>query len=427
MDTLRHSGVFRSKAEDCSATSRGISSIEAVWKSIHSLDREKYRKKLPSVLKEKDCSSQISLAHLVFGAYRGGVERDILAMVTESPDIQHTVVIFGETGPMVNDWQRAGARVEILGADSAGPFSIAKHLREAIQKYRPDGVIAWFGLVQLPQIIRACNQQEVKLVVHAGNPAHTMSLWTNLRYWAVSKWWQPAGPLPVYACCSDYVSRSFDSSLYLRQFPRTTIYNGIEFPSGPTHQPKAYDPGCSFVIGMTARLSRIKDHATLLRAFAIVVKQYPNVRLELAGDGELRKPLESLAEELAIADKVTFLGDVANVYSVMSRWDLFAYVTTENEGLGNAVSEAMALGLPCVVTDVGPMREFNRDGEAIRLVRAQDPSSIADSIVSVMIDLDIRMQLSSSGHALCRTRFSSEMFSKKYAAMIASSPPEPRN
>jgi glycosyltransferase involved in cell wall biosynthesis len=172
---------------------------------------------------------------------------------------------------------------------------------------------------------------------------------------------------------------------------------------------------------MTARLSEIKDHATLLRAFAMVVKQYPNVRLKLAGDGELRKPLESLAEELAIVDKVTFLGDIANIYSVMSHWDLFAYATTENEGLGNAVSEAMALGLPCIVTDVGPMREFNGDGEAIRLVRATDPSSMADSIMSVMVDLNIRMQLSSSGHSLSRSRFSSETFSKKYAATLSSS------
>ncbi|MEI8211718.1 MAG: glycosyltransferase [Planctomycetota bacterium] len=366
-------------------------------------------------------SARGRILHHVFGAARGGVEGNTRAMIAALPESEHIVTVFGETGPMVGDWQRAGATVEILGSDSARPLSIAKHLKEAIQKNRPDGVIAWFGLVQLPQIIRVCNQQKVKLVVHAGNPAHTMSLMTNLRYWAMSKWWQPAGPLPLYACCSDYVSKSFESSLYLRQFPRTTIYNGIEFPSCPMHQPKAYDPGGSFVIGMTARLSEIKDHATLLRAFAIVVRRYPNVRLELAGDGELRKPLESLAKELAITGKVSFLGDVANIYSAMSRWDLFAYATTEREGLGNAVSEAMVLGLPCVVTDVGPMREFNGDGEAIRLVRATDPSSMADSIMSVMIDLNIRMQLSSSGHSLSRSRFSSETFSKKYAATLSSS------
>ncbi len=129
-------------------------------------------------------------------------------------------------------------------------------------------------------------------------------------------------------------------------------------PEIPPHEPRTYDPSVPFVIGMTARLSRIKDHATLLRAFALVAKQFPNVRLELAGDGTLRPSLESLCQELQVGDRTTFLGDIRDVYGAMSGWDLFAYATTEREGLGNAVSEAMAFGLPCIVTDVGPMKEF---------------------------------------------------------------------
>ena len=195
-----------------------------------------------------------------------------------------------------------------------------------------------------------------------------------------------------------------------------TIYNGIELPKNPTHRPKAYDPDRPFVIGMTARLSSIKDHSTLLRAFALVAKRLPNVRLELAGDGELRQQLESLARELSIVDGVSFLGDVGDIYGAMGHWDLFAYATTEREGLGNAVSEAMALGLPCVVTDVGPMREFQEGGGTIQLVRAQHPSSMADSIISLMYDLLARKRLSLAGHSFAHSRFNSGTFSGKYAA-----------
>ncbi|MFN7731663.1 MAG: glycosyltransferase [Pirellula sp.] len=358
------------------------------------------------------------IMHHVFGAARGGVEGNARAMIRALPDFEHVVTVFGESGPMVEDWERAGATVEILGPDSAKTFAISKSLRDAIQKHRPDGVIAWFGLVQLPQIIRVCNQQKVKLTVHAGNPAHTMSLWTNLRYWGMSKWWPASGPLPVYACCSDYVAKSFEFSPYLKRFPRTTIYNGIELPSVPGHSPKAYDPNRMFVLGMTARLSEIKDHATLLRAFASVANQYPNVRLELAGDGELRERLKSLARELGIESAVRFLGDVADVYAVMSNWDLFAYATTEREGLGNAVSEAMALGLPCVLTDVGPMREFRGDGAAIRLVRANDANDLAEAIVDLMLDADARRQLSSEGRALATSRFACERFARGYLEVI---------
>lgn len=362
------------------------------------------------------------ILHHVFGAARGGVEGNARAMIRALPEFEHVVTIFGETGPMVDDWQRAGATVEILGSKSAKTFSIAKRLREAIQTHRPDGVIAWFGLVQLPQIIRVCNQQRVKLVVHAGNPAHTMSRWTNLRYWGMSKWWQACGPLPLYACCSEYVAKSFEASEYLRQFPTTTIYNGIEIPSGASHQPKAYDPASPFVVGMTARLSEIKDHATLLQAIAIVADRHSNVRLELAGDGESRDRLRRLTDDLGIADKVSFLGDVSDVYSVMRGWDLFAYATTEREGLGNAVSEAMALGLPCILTDVGPMREFSVQGESVKLVPVMQPSAMANEIMSVMLDLDERRRLSMAGSAFARRQFDFKVFARKYAQALDCEP-----
>ena len=356
--------------------------------------------------------------HHVFGAIRGGVERDVFAFISSSADHEHIVVVFGDDGPMAEEWRRAGATVEILGSASSGPFAISSFLREAIQRHRPDGMIAWFGLVQLPQIIRVCNQQKVKLVVHAGNPGHTMPRKVELRYLAMSYWWQAAGPLPVYACCSKYVAESFASSRYLRQFPRIVIYNGIELPLLPAHQPRPYDPERPFVIGMTARLSPIKDHDTLLRAFALVAKRFPNVHLELAGDGVLRSQLEGLARELSITDKMTFLGDVADIYKVMSRWDLFAYATTEQEGLGNAVSEAMAMGLPCVITDIGPMREFEGDGTCVQLVTPRNPVSLAKSILEVIPDHVKRRQLGSAARDQSLLRFSPDGFAKEYRKIL---------
>ncbi len=352
--------------------------------------------------------------HHVFGAQRGGVEGNARALISGSPQIDHIVVVFGDDGPMVEDWRRGGATVEILGSASARPFVISTFLRKAIERYRPDGVIAWFGLVQLPQIIRVCNKQKVKLVVHAGNPAHTMPRIVDLRYLAMSCVWRAAGPLPVYACCSEYVSRSFESSYYLRQFPRTVIYNGIELPKVPTHQPRAYDPAVPFVIGMTARLSTIKDHATLLRAFAVVSREFPTVELELAGDGALRLLLESLARELSISEKVRFLGDVADIYAVMSGWSLFAYATTEREGLGNAVSEAMALGLPCVVTEVGPTKEFAGNDASVLLVRPADPTVLSQRIGELIADLPLRLRLSQAGRHSALTKFSCDKFGTCY-------------
>lgn len=362
---------------------------------------------------------QFSIMHQVFGATRGGIERDVLAMISASPEINHIVIVFGASGPMVEEWQSQGARVEVLGDKSANTFAFSTKLSNVIKKYRPNGFIAWFGLVKLPQIIRVCNLLKIKLVVHAGNPAHSMSFATNIRYWLLSKLLRPAGFLPVYACCSEYVTRSFESSLYLKQFPRTTIYNGIEFPIIPTHVPRDYVRDQPFVIGMTARLSPTKDHATLLHAFAMLAQDYPNVMLELAGDGSLRKSLETLTRRLGISHRVTFLGDVANIYSVLSRWDLFAYSTTENEGLGNAVSEAMAFGVPCVITDVGPMREFNSKTEdCVLFAKINDPVAMKNALVQLILDKDARSKLSDASIRLAHKKFCPVSFAKRHLKLL---------
>ncbi len=170
---------------------------------------------------------------------------------------------------------------------------------------------------------------------------------------------------------------------------------------------------------MTARLSRIKDHRTLLRAFRLVAANLPNVVLELIGDGELRGDLELQAMELGVSSRVRFLGDVQNVFEVIRRWDLFAYATTAREGLGNAVAEAMAMGLPCVLTDVGPMREFGgSDGRAARLVEAGREEPLARAIVEMLMDHALRSQMSLDASAFATETFDPKKFSQLYLSQF---------
>jgi glycosyltransferase involved in cell wall biosynthesis len=132
----------------------------------------------------------------------------------------------------------------------------------------------------------------------------------------------------------------------------------------------------------------------------------------------MREQLELLAKKLLIRDRITFLGDVADIYTTMCRWDLFCYATTEREGLGNAVGEAMLIGLPCLVTDIGPMREFLGDEGAIELVKAKNPVMLAESIVSLMLDLNARNRLSVKGRQLAKSRFDSKRFALNYAMAV---------
>ena len=121
---------------------------------------------------------------------------------------------------------------------------------------------------------------------------------------------------------------------YLRKFHREVVPNGVEMPEIATHVVRPYSAARPFVIGMVARLNNIKDHPTLMRAFARVQGEFPNASLEIAGSGEEEVGLRKLAVELNIDRQTKFLGDISDVYGQMSSWDLFAYATTDREGFG---------------------------------------------------------------------------------------------
>jgi glycosyltransferase involved in cell wall biosynthesis len=284
-----------------------------------------------------------------------------------------------------------------------------------VEHLHPEGVIIWHGMVRLPEILHALCDFKGKVLVHAGNPAYSMPRWVDWRYWLREK---ALGSrcLATYVCCSQYVANSLEHSRYLRRFPRAVVFNGVKPLTVPPHTPREIRSGASFTIGMTARLDHIKDHATLLRAFALLSQGWPTVSLELAGAGEQRSTLEKLAKGLGIVEQVRFLGSVPDVYAVMQHWDIFAYATTNKEGLGNALAEAMLLGLPCVVTDVGPMREVG--GDAVSYVTERDAEGLSAAIGALTGEWKRRREMQVTGLARALNEFSAASFAEGYLAIL---------
>jgi glycosyltransferase involved in cell wall biosynthesis len=130
------------------------------------------------------------------------------------------------------------------------------------------------------------------------------------------------------------------------------------------------------VIATAGRMVPVKDHKTLLRAFARLVATRP-ARLVLFGDGPLRAELEAESEALGIASQVLFAGYVNDLAAVYSAADLFV-LTSTSEGFGNVLVEAMEAGVPVVSTDAphGP-REILADGRYGALVPVGDSGALA--------------------------------------------------
>ena len=141
--------------------------------------------------------------------------------------------------------------------------------------------------------------------------------------------------------------------------------------------------GESPVILAAGRLHISKDFPTLLRAFALVRKQIP-ARLVILGEGEERKELENLAQELGIREDLDLPGFVENPYKYMKRATVFV-LSSQWEGLPTVLVEAMACGCPVVATDCpsGPA-ELLENGKWGRLVPPGDPEALAKAILDTL-------------------------------------------
>ena len=152
--------------------------------------------------------------------------------------------------------------------------------------------------------------------------------------------------------------------------------------AGAPGHPWLTDGGAPVILGV-GELSARKDFATLLRAFARLRRQRP-CRLLILGEGRRRERLLALAAELGVADDLALPGFVANPYPAMRAAAAFA-LTSQWEGLGIVLVEALALGTPVVACDCpsGP-REVLADGRYGPLVAVGDDAALAAALAGLL-------------------------------------------
>lgn len=150
------------------------------------------------------------------------------------------------------------------------------------------------------------------------------------------------------------------------------------------------------VIGIVAHLSPEKGHNALLKAVHILQDAFPDVRLVIVGDGQLRQELESRVDLLGLKGQVTFTGFRTDSDALMKQFDIFC-MPSLSEGLSSAILSAMANGLPVVSTSVGGIPELVVDGETGFLVPPERPELLADALKKLMVDASLRRRFGAAG------------------------------
>ena len=146
------------------------------------------------------------------------------------------------------------------------------------------------------------------------------------------------------------------------------------------------------------RLVPQKNQAMLIRAFAVFYRTHPDYTLSFYGAGELAEPLQALAESLGVSGAVAFHGQVTDIHAAVADAEIFA-LSSDYEGLSNALLECMAMGFPCISTRCGGSVDVIRPGENGLLVDIGSEEQMAAALAALADDPALRERLGAAARA----------------------------
>ena len=219
-------------------------------------------------------------------------------------------------------------------------------------------------------------------------------------------------------CCSEAVANSIRPLLPgVNRFP--VIANGcdvVEIANRAALSVSSFRLSGRFRVGMVARLDRIKDQASLIQAFARCNSTLWD--LVLVGDGPCRPELEDLSRRCGLDPKNIFLGQRLDIPEILGSLNLFAFSTTHAEGFGIVLTEAMAVGLPVIASDVPACREVLADGAAGLLVPAGDVEAWTKGLDELMAQPQKRQLLAEAAVLRAKTYGIEACASRWYQELI---------
>ena len=171
----------------------------------------------------------------------------------------------------------------------------------------------------------------------------------------------------------------------------------------PTHAP---------IVGAVAALTQEKGHKYLIDAAALVVREEPDARFIIFGEGDMRSTLERQIKDLHLDKHVLLPGFRADILTFIKSVDIFV-MSSLAEGLGTSLLDAMALGKPAVASHTGGIPEVVSDGATGLLVPPRDHRALANAISRLLKDKGLRERMGQAGLERVKRLFSADRMVEK--------------
>lgn len=329
----------------------------------------------------------ISIFLLIRSLNIGGAERQLveLARGLRKRECRVTVATFYSPEPLGAELERAAIPVvDLRKTGRWDTIGFSRRLWRAIKDARPDVVYSFLGGGNIFAAAVRPFTPGPKLVWSIRSSERDLSQydWAHRLSFAIERRLARFSDLVI---ANSHVGRQFAER---NGFPRRRIAvvpNGIDIsrfrPDAALRKSQRAQWNVTegtLVVGMLARLDPIKGQADFLRAAAQVASRRNDVKFICVGSGPDEQRLKGLSAELGIMDRVLFPGPTENPAAILNGLDLFCSASI-TEGFSNSIAEAMACGLPCVVTDAGDSARIVDGCGAV--VPRSSPGALADAIL----------------------------------------------
>ena len=358
----------------------------------------------------------------------GGAERQLVALAKELHARGHcvAVAVFYPGGPLEKDLLEAGVPMRLLGkANRWDVFGFLLRLIRCVHKEQPDILHGYLVLPNVLTILLSVIFPRVRAVwgVRDSNMDHNRWNWHERLLYRLACWLSPFADLIIVN------SRAGRDFIVAHGFPENrmiVVPNGIDTerfrPDKEARQQLRAEWGVyedETLIGLVGRLDPMKDHPTFLKAAALLARERGDVRFACVGDGptHYREELLELSDQLCLTQRIIWTrarGDMTAVYNAL---DITVSSSAYGEGFPNVIGEAMACGLPCVVTNVGDSAWVV--GEMAEVVQPKNPEALKAAIEATVQKISINGYEASSIRQLIIDRFSvSALAARTEAALL---------
>lgn len=304
--------------------------------------------------------------HLISGGDTGGAKTHIFTLMKGLSGKVDTKIICFIKDTFYDEAKERGIDIEVYPQEKRWDLSVVSKLSDEIKNGKYDLVHAHGARANF-----ICMFLKKKINVPMVTTVHSDymldfkdSFYKNLIYTTLNK--MSLKKFDHYICVSD----NFKKMLVDRGFDKNKIhvlYNGIDIDEKTLYIPKTaflekykINYNGEFLVGIAARLDKVKDHETFIKACKETLEINPDIIFLIAGDGDEQKKLEEMAKSFGIEKNIYFLGFVRDKYSFFNAIDINV-LTSISESFPYVILEAALLNVPTVSTKTGGIPEIIKD------------------------------------------------------------------